>query len=360
MLKKIIIVGMMAMLLVACDSTAKRYEGFDFIDVKDPHNERIVIEYMMDIQRELLKPGFITKFYDIENGFELLFQSINYNSQSGELIHQVNYNHVRTDTFLRFEAEQHTSEERYEETIDRLQDVKPLEHPDLTGFYGFTEEDGEIYYELAAKGNDVFYFYENSRPESEGYDAVLTKFIGQSLKKEADGAQSYFYDRFEFKLDQLHFPLFHQDHVSNVEVGIFDLGYWAFSNPNSIEVRYDLDEYNTILRYSINGMDHYSHNVGYTFVKEGETEYEIHVTEYETSTTLNSIYVWKRNDHIYSILLDTDNDALTTEDIYAIIDSTYDDNRSFKNKDVFNATNEEPDLTEIDKEVHDRLRALDE
>lgn len=360
MLKRITIVGKIAKLLATCDSTAKRYADFDFIDVKNPYSEREVIEQMMDRQLDMRKPGFITKFYDAENGFELLYQSITYNSESGELIHQVNYNHVRTDTFLRFEAEQQTSEERYEETVDRLQDAEPLEHSNLTGFYGFTEEDGEIHYEFAAKGDDTIYFYENSCPASEGYDYALTKSIGQSLKTEADGAHSHFYDRFEFDLDQLNFPLFHQDHVSSVEVGVYDLGYWAFSNPNSVQVMYDLNEYDTKLRYSIDGMDHYSNNVGYTLVEEGETAGDIHVTAYETSTTLRSVYVWERNDHFYTIHLDSDNDLLTTENIYAIIDSTYDDNRQFENKDLFNPTNEEPDLTEIDKGVYDRLRALEE
>lgn len=351
--RKIGLFIVMSSLLVACGIDDTRYKDFEIIDVNDPVDERAVIEQAMDEQRKLLKPGFITHHSNIENGFNLSYQSTYYNPQTEELLHKVNVTHAISDAFLAFDAEKNM--DRYEEKVEALQDAKPLENH--TGYVGFVEEDGEKRYDFAVKENDISYIFERGQSVDKGYDEEFVTSLGESLKTEEEGAYEYFYPRFEFQLENLHFPLINKEKVDHIEVEMSDLGYWAFSNPNTITVMYDLGE-ETTLRFYIEGMDNYSSNVGYTVVDEGKTEYDIPVTEYETDLEYRTIYTWEEDGYFYAIELDTETDPLTTEDIYAIIDSSRDDNRTFTNKEVFRAETEEPQLTDLDNDILEKLKEM--
>ncbi len=344
------------LIVLFCLTACGKYKDYDFIDEKDPVDERAVIEQAMDEQRTIMKPGFITERYNIENGFDLSFQSTYYNQKTEELRHRVNVTHAISDAFLAFETEKNTSEERYEEKLEEMNDAKPLDNH--TGYVGLVEEDGEKRYDFAIEEDDTFYFFERGRAVEEGYDEELVKLLGESLKTEEEGAYSYFYDRFKFHVDELHFPLMSKDAVENIEVEINDLGYWAFDNPNTINVTYDLGD-ETVFEFAIRGMEMYANDVGYSEVDQEETEDGIVVTTYDNERSEQQIYAWEADDSYYAIsIAEPEKASLSTDDIYAIIDSSRDDERSFSNKDLFTQQLEEPQLEAIDEEILNKLEEM--
>lgn len=94
-------------------------------------------------------------------------------------------------------------------------------------------------------------------------------------------------------------------------------------------------------------------------VDECETENGMSVAGYEGSKTNNPVFVWEIGEYYYSLVVDSEKDLLTTEGIYAIINSSSNDHRQFENEDLFKETNEKPTLTDIDREVLGKLRKLE-
>lgn len=354
-LRKIATLFIMLIFLTACGVGSNQYSEYDLIDVKKPVDERELMERAMEEQKEILKPGFIPAYNNIENGFDLSFYSISYNQQTEELTHRVNYTHAISDAFLAFEANKNTGDARYEEKIEAMNDVKPLEQH--TGYVGYNEEDGEMRYDFTITEGNVFYFFERGEPETVGFDEEFVQLLGNSLKTEEDGAYSYFYDRFTFKLDELHFPLISQDAVQNMEVKISDLGYWGFDNPNTMLVTYNLED-GGAFDYTINGMDMYADDVSFTVEAEDETKNDISVTIYHDEVAEQNVYAWEKDSYYYSITIDSDQGALATDDIYAIIDSSREDNRSFTNKDVFKNQLEEPIINQTGEKILEQLKAM--
>lgn len=352
-MKRIVWLCIFAFLLVACNSQEKdEYAEFEMINTKDPLDERALIEHVMAEQRELLKPGFINEQSNWENGFELNFQQTSFNQKTEELTHSVAYIHTPSDTYFPLLVEMNTEHDRYAEVTEQLKDAQPLQERD--GYYGYIEEDGEKYYQYIAKENGATYYFENNTDPEDRLNADLVSMIGDSLKKEEDGAYSYFYDRFEFKLDDLHFPQMNQEYVENVEIDIVDVGHWAFDNSNFIKITYDLGD-NTLLHFYNYGMDLYTPNVSYTEIKEEETDGGQTVTTFDTDIEYRTVYLWEADEHYYVIELDMKNEAISTEEIYAVIDSSRDDTRSFSDKDVFKSINEGPSHNELDEEILQNL-----
>lgn len=358
LVKKVITMLMSSMFLVACGIDEARYEDFDIIDIHNPVNERAIIEHAMEEQRELLKPGFITEWSDTSYEFRLSFQSIIYDASSGELKLEADYKHSGSSAFLSFTATKNPADDPYQETIDQLHDAAPLDHPELTGFYGATEYNGKTYYEFAAKGDNAVYVYKNTRSESEGYDAELAKWIGESLATEKDGAHSQFYDRFSLESDQLHFPMLNETFIQHINVEVFDFGYYELDRTNRIHLVYHLIDGSTFT-YGIDQMNFHGKMDHHVYLDEGETENGLTVTEYEDTKTGDALFIWEIDEYYYSLLVDYHEEPLTTGDIYAIIDSASDDNREFDNEHLFTETNEEPILTDIDKKVLGKLRKLE-
>lgn len=340
-----------ALIVLLCLTACGKYNDYDFIDEKDPVDERAVIERAMDEQRTMMKPGFLT-----EHDFNLSFLSIEYNQQTEELRHRVNVDYVGSDAFLAFEAEKNTSEDRYEEKLEEMNDAKPLDNH--TGYVGLVEEDGEKRYDFAIHEDDTFYYFERGWEVDEGYDEKLVKLLGESLKTEEDGAYSYFYDHFGFELDDLHFPLMSKDAVENIEVEINDLGFWASNEANIvISVTYDLGD-DTAFTYEINGIEMLSGNETFVEKEEGETDHGITVTTYEDEVFEDTILAWEEDDYSYSITTHIDDTSLSTDDIYAIVDSSRDDDRSFARDDIFDPINEEPNLSDRDQDVLTHLEKI--
>ena len=104
-MRKFCITTLLTMLLVACGVDEERYEGYDFIDLSDSFDERVVIQEGMEAQRELLKPGFLPDPDAIQTGFKLTDYGMTYDPETGELFHEVTYTHKLSDASLTFKAE---------------------------------------------------------------------------------------------------------------------------------------------------------------------------------------------------------------------------------------------------------------
>lgn len=345
---------MFVFLLTGCDRLENnKYNDFEMINTKDPIDERALIEQTMSKQRKLLKPGFINEPSNWENGFELYSQRTSYNQGSEEFNHKVTYIHTLSNAYLPLVAKKDTNHDWYAETVDQLKETEPLQ--DIDGYYGYMEENGEKHYQYIAKKDGITYYFENERDEKEGIDEDLVSMMGNALKTEVDGAYSHFYDRFEFEIDDLHFPQMDKDYVKNVEVEIGDLGHWAFDNNNFIQVTYDFGN-ETLMHFYNYGEDLYTPNESYTKENEeetdgGETVITLDTEDFESGT----VYLWEADGHYYSIELDTENDSISTEDIYAIIDSSRDDTREFSDKNVFESSNNGPTHSELDDKILQRL-----
>lgn len=355
-MRKVIVFCMTAFLLVGCGLIEnKKDKEVDTTHSKDLVDERGLIQQAMEEQREFLKPGFVKEASDWGHGFDFFFQSTSYNQGTEELIHSVTYIHRFTDAFLPLVAEKNVDNDRFAKTVDKFIDAQRLE--EINGYYGYMEEDGEKHYQYIAEEDGVTYYFENETDESKGLDAELVSMMGNALKSEGDGACSHFYDRFQFDLEQLHFPYMKKDDVENVEVEIGDLGYWAFDNNNFIKIAYDLGD-DTILRYNIYGEDLYSTNVRYIEIKKEETKGGVAVTTFETDLEYQRIYLWEADELYYIFEVDSYNDSITTEDIYALIDSSRDDTRVFTDPDVFKNPTKEPTNRPLEEEIIQRFLEL--
>lgn len=344
---------MFSFLLAGCDLLENnKYKDFEMINTKDPIDERALIEQTMSKQRELLKPGFINEQSNWENGFELHFQKTSYNQGTEKFNHKVTYIHTPSKAYLPLVAEKNTNHDLYAETVEQIKEAEPLQ--EINGYYGYMEENGDKHYQYITRKDGVTYHFENERDEKEGIDEDLVSMMGNALKTEDDGAYSHFYDRFEFRIDDLHFPQIDKEYVKNVEVEIGGLGHWAFDNNNFIQVTYDFGN-DTSMHFYNYGEDLYTPNESYTKINEEETDGGETVITFDTDVESRTVYLWEADGHYYSIELDTENDTISIEDIYAIIDSSRDDTREFSDKNVFKSRNEGPTHSRLDNKILQRL-----
>ena len=352
-MKKIVWLCMFFFLLAGCDLLENnKYKSFEMINTQDPLNERALIEQTMSKQQKLLKPGFITEQSNWKNGFELFSQRTFYNQGTKKLNHKVTYIHTPSKAYLPLVIKKDTNHEWYSKTVEQLKEAKPLQ--EIDGYYGYKKENGEKYYQYIAKKDGITYYFENERDEKEGIDEDLVSMIGNALKTEKDGAYSHFYDRFEFELDDLHFPQMDKEYVENVEIEIGDLGHWAFDNNNFIKVTYDFGN-DTRMHFYNYGEDLYTPNESYTKTNEEETGGGETVTTFDTDEKSRTVYLWEADGHYYSIELESKNDGISTEDIYAIIDSSREDTREFSDENVFKSRNKGPTHSELDDDILQRL-----
>src|SRR5699024_3064912 len=291
--------------------------------------------------------------YNFDNGFSLNSQSIYFNKNTEELTLNLSYIHAPTNTYLPLTVEKNLKNNRFEDTLNKLSDTKPLEK--INGYYGYIEKEGKKHYQFIAEEDGVTYSFEDFIGHNTALDSELIAMMGDSLKTEKDGAISHFYDRFSFRLNDLHFPKIKKDDVENVEVEIRDLGHWAFDNSNIIEVTYDFGD-DTYVKFSNAGMDLYNNNVGFEKLEEEHTEGGVTVTSFDDVYVEDrTIYFWEADGHYYIIVLDSPNEHFSKEDIYEIIDSSREDRRPFTNINVFKAQNEGPVHSGLDKKIHDYL-----
>src|SRR5699024_6259346 len=82
------------------------------------------------------------------------------------------------------------------------------------------------------------------------------------------------------------------------------------------------------------------------------------VTTFDTDEESRTVYLWQADGHYYSIELESKNDGISTEDIYAIIDSSREDTREFSDKNVFKSRNKETTHSELENDILQRLSDL--
>lgn len=349
-MRKLFLVCASAIFLVACGIDEERYDDIDIIDVNDPYDERGVIEEAMNEQRTIRKPGFIPDPSVIQKGFDLLGATITYDPGKETFYHEVTYAHKVSDMSMSFGAEKYTSHDRYEETLDQMKEQKPFD--DDEGIYGYVGEGDKKEYRYAIQTGDTSYLFERGWWDEDFFDEEFVKLVRKSLRTEADGAYDYFYDDFAFKIDSLHFPLVSKDAVDDMEVMIkTDALYLRYSLANSAKVNFVVEaEEPTGYLSNLSKID------------EVETDNGIAVTVYETEgDDVGPVrYTWENGEYFYSVVHQSDEDALPTEDIYAIIDSSVDDSRSFENEDVFDQKVDEPSLTDVDEVILEKVKDIAE
>lgn len=352
-MKNIVWLSIFSSFLIGCSSIGNdKYKDIDIIDTKDPVDERALIEQAMTEQRNLLKPGFITKEEEWEDGFELFFQETSFNEETEELAQTMTYIHTASDTYLPFEVEHNIDNNRYTEIVEQLNDPQPLE--EIDGYYGYIEEDQEKYYQYIAKKDNTIYYFEN---EEDQLDEELVAMMGNSLKLEEDGANNHFYKRFKFSLEDLHFPQINKEQIKNTKVTIGDLGHWGFDNNNFIKFTYELN--NDIQLHFYNyGVDLYTPQSSNSEIKTEQTEGDIEVTTFDTDVENRTVYLWEADNHYYVIELDENDETLSTEEVYAIVDSSREDSRKFSNEDIFENKYEEDIDDSLNKEILQRLSAI--
>lgn len=356
-MRKIWIGVLLVLLLAACGTDGDRYEDYEMIDLSDPFDERAIIEEGMDAQRYLLKPGFLPDQDTIQTGFHLADYALTFHPKTGELSHEVKYSHKMSDASMTFKAEKKTSENQYEEMVDAIENKQPFE--EHTGYYGYIEENGIKEYTYAIQDEDTSYFFEKGWWDADFFDEEFVRLLGESLRTEADGAYSYFYDNFDFSLDSLHFPQMSQDAVEECTVTIRNLGYTGEEHSNAIYLRYTLTEGEKI-SFIVEGMDTTSLMQNLIEKDQVETDNGTSVTIYEMDNREGTYYTWEKDDAYYTIFVHGGETTLSHKDIYAIIDSSVDDTRTFERKDIFDQRVEEPTPTKIDKKILKKIEEIAE
>lgn len=346
---------LLALLLVACGINEERYADYDIIDLSNPFDERAVIEEGIEAQRELLKPGFLPDQDALQTGFILSNYAMTYHPGTGELTHKVKYSHKMSDASMTFEAEKNSPNNRYEETVAGFESKKPFE--DHTGYYGYVEENGKKEYSYAIREGDTSYFFKRGWWDEGFFDDAFLHLLGKSLRTEADGAYSYFYDDFDFSLDSLHFPQMRQDAVEDFKVTIRNLGYTGEEHANAIYLRYGLTD-GAKISFIVEGMDTTILMGNLTEKDQVETENGTSVTIYDMDNREGTYYTWEKDDVYYTVLDHEEETSLSRADIHAIIDSSVDDARTFADEDVFDQQVEEPTLTETDEKILEKIEEI--
>lgn len=347
-MRKVFLLCVITIFLVACGMDEERYDDFDIIDVNDPYDERGVIEEAMNEQRTILKPGFIPDPSVIQKGFDLTNDAITYDPATEELEHEVTYSHKVSDLSMTFAAEKNTSDDRYEEAVADMIEQKPFD--DHEGFYGYIENKDKKEYTYALQTDDTSYFFKRGWWDEDFFDEEFVKLLGESLRTEADGAYDYFYDDFAFKLDSLHFPLLSKDVVDDFEITI---------QTDALYLRYDLAE-SANINFIVEANDPSGYLSNLSEIDEVKTDNGISLTVYEAEDASITYYTWEKDETFYSLVLDANEGSLTTDEIYAIIDSSIDDTRSFENEDVFDEQVDEPSLTDVDKAILEKVKDIAE
>jgi len=283
-----------------------------------------------------------------KRGFDLTNDAITYDPATGQLQHEVTYSHKVSDMSMTFAADKNTSDDRYEETVANMTEQKPFD--DHTGYYGYIEENDKKEYTYALQTDDTSYLFERGWWDEDFFDEEFVKLLGESLRTEADGAYDYFYDDFAFKVDSLHFPLLSKDVVDDFNVTL---------QTNALYLRYDLAG-SANINFIVEAEEPTGFLSSLSEIDEVKTDNGIALTVYESDDFGTTFYTWEKGDYYYSLVLYTDEESLTTEDIYAIIDSSTDDTRSFENENVFDNHVDEPSLTDVDEVILEKVKDIAE
>lgn len=356
-MRKVVLLCVMSCLLVACGIDEERYDDYEIIDIHEPYDERAVIEHMMDEQRDVLKPGFITKITDsYGNDFEFRMGQIIYNSDTDELIHEADYLYEKTSFLLQFTAHKNSEEDIFEEELEQMEDVEPLDLPHADGYMGSMTRGRHLFHTFVAQTDDTDYNFSRNNLDMEQDDVEVVRAIGESLKTEEEGAYTPFYERFTLDLSELHFPMLHKDLVNHVEITIGDIGDYVPTN--DIFMTYYVGGDDKSFTYQIRNEDRFAYSSIHIEKERFETENGLTVTMYVNEKSGYDVFVWEHEDIAYAIMIDPTEDLFTDEELEAIIDSSIDDSREFSRDDIFEPINDEPKLSDKDQEALSQLKKI--
>ena len=355
--RKVVLLCVMSCLLVACGIDEERYDDYEMIDIHEPYDERAVIEQMMDEQRDLLKPGFITKITDSSgNDFEFRHGEITYNSDTDELIYEADYLYQKMSFLLQFTAHKNSEEDIFEEELKQMEEVEPLHIPHADGYMGSKTGGRDLYHTFVAQTDDTDYNFSRNHLDMEQDDVEVVRAIGESLKTEEEGAYTPFYERFTLDPSTLHFPMLHKDFVHHVEVTIGDIG--DYEPTNDIFMTYYVGEDDKSFTYQIRNEGRFAYSDIYIEEERFETENGLTVTMYVDEKAGNDVFVWEHEDIAYAMMIDPTEGLFTDEELEAIIDSSIDDSREFSSDDIFEPINDEPKLSDKDQEALTQLEKI--
>src|SRR5699024_128578 len=226
--------------------------------------------------------------------FQFWLGVITYNSGTDELIHEADYVHHRTSLLLQFTAQKNSEENHFEEELEQMEDLEPIDIPHAVGCSGsMTSDYGDVYHTFTAQTDDVDYTFSRKKFHLKQFDVELARSLGESLKTEEEGAYTPFYERFALDEHTFHFPMFHKDFVNHVEVSITDIGQVELSWTNDVFLRYNVGEEESEFTYIIRHTNRFADNIDYTEIESLETENGNTVTAYESDRLDNVTYVWE-------------------------------------------------------------------
>lgn len=331
------------------DSTEKTEDEKEFsgplISKDNPIDDRGVMKETVERQKNVLKLSFITDNYPISN-IQLAFypteDDFSYNTMYG----------LPTETIGSF---QYYARSEYDASdvdgfVEGLKDPKQLDHDLMEAYYGTYDDEYENNYQLYGLAEDISYEL-FAGLESEGYTDELVECIGKSMKTEADGAYDPFYKHFSLDLDKIKFPYISQDRA---EIYAFIVSYWGEDDDDSrISINYHLGD--SSLYYGINSNPKTWYSVE---VDKGKTPEGIEVTEYSEGDD-DRYFGWTDGTYSYHIqYTPPEKNEFDTEDIYDVIDSSINDERTFEDKTFIQTATDKPNLTENEEKINKLMKKI--
>ena len=334
------------------DSTGESNETSDeerdfsgpLISEDTPIDDRAALVETVERQKNVLKLGFITDEYPIEN-IQLAFypteDDFSYNA-----MYQLPSDSIGS---FQYYVMSELDQSDFEEFIGKLKAPKALDHDLMEAHYGKYDDEHRNNYQLYGMADEVVHHIYAGR-ESEGYSDELIEAMGKSMRTD-DHVYDPFYKNFALDLDKIKFPSINEERA---EIYAFIISYWGGEDDDSrIQVTYNLGDGSLYYGINANPKEWYSDEV-----ESGKTPEGIEVTEYSEGND-NRYFGWTDGTYSYHMQYNPpDKDAYDTEDIYKVIDSSINDDRTFEDTSFIQATIDKPQLTENEEEVNRLMKKI--
>lgn len=331
------------------DSIHNSNSAISYIDEDNYVDERSAIVEAMEYQKEQLKFGFLTDDYILYS------QEINYTTPDEDSEDDVE---LEFDQFYEFPKETvlYNATMNLEDHIAEsllLTDGKEITSDKIDGSYDMIDDS------LTFRGvKDAFLYDLNFGSESADANGIM-QLVADTMKTEAEGAYDPFYKLFNLDIDNLKYPKINAEAADVFQTFMtldrdFDDNYYA-----SVATRYGTNIPLHAFTYKISelGAEKESETTDDT-LKEEKTDGGISLTTFYYDDMFK-YYEWEDDTYQYEIeveLVDED-ESMTDEDIYEIVDSAMEDDRHFDNKEVFEPINTTPSLSDKEEEINELFQA---
>ena len=324
-------------------------DAIDLPVISDEHplDERAMLEKGLEKQRDLYKLGFVS------NDFKHLKTDIVYYPLDDTFGYSSAYQVPNNQTFFKFEAGTSFESSLYDSMMDSFVEPNEIQHETLQMMYGEYIEEATGDYYIIAKEDDLTYIMQTGSKD-EGYTEEIMEKIGATFRSENDGAFDPFYQHFSLDLSKIKFPKMNEDRVAihDTKVSVHETA------ASEIQITYMLSEQDTI-EYQINDTKT-SLKDEYKEVDTSRILKDLNVTEYKSNENDNHhLFHWTDEDYEYTLAVTLQNeDIIENEEIYEIIESATQDERSFEHKEIFDAINEMPKRTKAEKSLTKLLKNI--